>query len=121
MRSAHIGIKVSDIEKSLAFYVDGLGGTLAKEIKKGDMRIAFVKEGDTLLELVEQQRPPHHSDAIHLAFVVEDLEKTLEEFRSKGIDLGDGIPINFGEGCIFFFNGPDGERIELCQGVGTAD
>lgn len=121
MRSAHIGLKVSDIEKSIAFYVDGLGGTLAKEIKKGDTKIAFVKEGDTLLELVEQEVAPHHSDAIHLAFVVENLEKALEDLKDKGIDLGEGMPINFGDGCIFFFNGPDGERVELCQGVGTVD
>ncbi len=122
MKSAHVGIRISDMDRSLRFYVDGMGCVLHRKIDGDGMNLAFLTAGDGTLELVRKDGPmPEHTGAIHMAFSVGNMEKAMERLRSMGIDLGRSSPRPFQDGTIFFFNGPDGETIELCQGVGTAE
>ncbi|MCF4114571.1 MULTISPECIES: VOC family protein [Dethiosulfovibrio] len=120
MRSAHIGIRVSDLERSLSFYVDKLGCRLSHRIDTPTSRLAFITAGDTTFELVEKAPMTEHNGAIHLAFVVEDMDETVKKLEESGVHLDKNEVIPFQEGKILFFQGPDGETLELCQDVGTA-
>lgn len=120
MKSAHIGIKVSDLERSLDFYTSGLGCKLSHRMDLEGLKIAFVTAGSTTFELVQKDEPFCHNGSIHLAFSVDDISETVKDLASRGIDLSGSSPRSFQGGAILFFHGPDGETLELCQGVGTA-
>jgi predicted enzyme related to lactoylglutathione lyase len=78
---SHVLYPVSDIDKSVAFLIDVLGGFLQR--RGQTIHIAF---GDTLLELV-QVRPdaePNTSYAVGLA--VADLDAAMAELQSRGIE-----------------------------------
>jgi methylmalonyl-CoA/ethylmalonyl-CoA epimerase len=93
----HIGIVVKDVEKSLRRYEELLGLKL-KETEElevaGDMyRVAFLPIEEVNLELVYTTAKTgmaaefmrNHGEGIHhIAFEVEDLEKTFNELRAKG-------------------------------------
>ncbi|MCX5908355.1 MAG: VOC family protein [Deltaproteobacteria bacterium] len=93
----HIGIIVKDLEKSLRPYQELLGLKL-KETEELDVqgaltRVAFFPIGDVNVELVHTTAKTglaaeflrDHGEGIHhIAFEVEDLEKTFEELRSRG-------------------------------------
>lgn len=120
MISAHVGVKVSDLERSLNFYVSGLGCRLSHRIEIENLKIAFVAAGPTTFELIQKGGDFCHNGSIHLAFSVDDMSKAIDDLTSRGIDLSGKSPRPFQGGSILFFNGPDGETLELCQGVGTA-
>lgn len=120
MNSAHVGIRVSNLDRSLDFYLSGLGCNLSHRLDLGELKIAFVTAGSTTFELIQKDEPFCHNGSIHLAFSVGDLEQAMKDLTSRGIDLSEASPRSFQEGKIVFFKGPDGETLELCQGVGTA-
>ncbi len=120
MKSAHVGIRVSDLGRSLDFYVSGLGCDLSHRIELEGLSIAFVKAGSTTFELIQKDESFSHNGSIHLAFSVDDMSRAIEDLSSRGIDLSGTSPRPFQDGVILFFKGPDGETLELCQGVGTA-
>jgi methylmalonyl-CoA/ethylmalonyl-CoA epimerase len=93
----HIGIVVKDMEKSLRRYQKLLGLKLkeTEELEvQGDMyRVAFLPIGEVNLELVyttaktgmaAEFRRDHGEGIHHIAFEVEDLEKTFDELRAQG-------------------------------------
>lgn len=93
----HIGIVVKDLEKSLRPYQELLGLKLkeTEELEvQGDMyRVAFLPIGEVNLELVNTTAKTgmaaefirDHGEGIHhIAFEVEDLEKTFDELRARG-------------------------------------
>ncbi len=120
MRSAHVGLRVSNLDRSLDFYVSGLGCDLSHRVELEGLSIAFIKAGPTTFELIQKDEPFSHNGSIHLAFSVDDMSTAIEELNSRGIDLSGISPRPFQDGVILFFKGPDGETLELCQGVGTA-
>lgn len=93
----HIGIVVKDLEKSLRPYQELLGLKL-KETEELDVqgaltRVAFFPIGEVNVELVHTTAKTglaaeflrDHGEGIHhIAFEVEDLEKTFERLRSRG-------------------------------------
>lgn len=93
----HIGIVVKDLEKSLRPYQELLGLKLkeTEELEvQGDMyRVAFLPIGEANLELVYTTAKTgmaaefmrDHGEGIHhIAFEVENLEKTFDELRARG-------------------------------------
>lgn len=119
MISAHVGLRVSDLDRSLDFYVSGLGCRLGHRLDLDGTRIAFISAGTTTFELIQKDGDFSHNGSIHLAFSVEDMSRAIDELSSRGIDLSENPPRRFQDGMIMFFKGPDGETLELCQGVGT--
>lgn len=119
-KAEHIGVNVSDMDRSIAWYTEVLGLTLRKRVKLGEStELAFLPLGDTELELVwkagqavEQKR---EGVVNHLAFTVEDVGATLEHLRQHGVELRNEVPIEVPplSARIAFFYGPDGEKFEL--------
>lgn len=99
----HIGIAVRDIKKVSEFY----GGILKLDISEPidapaqKVRIAFMEIGNTKLELLEplgEDSPvekfiQRKGEGIHhICFLVDDIEKALEELKGKKVKLVDQKP-----------------------------
>lgn len=117
----HIGLVVSDIEKSILFYTDSLGFALEKRWINplNGAKIALMHSFGCTYELIEYVRNDYKGEKPynHIAVLVEDVEKIMEKFREKKIWLDSDTPriIMQGRGKIVFCCGPDGELIELHQ------
>lgn len=124
---AHIGVFVQDIEKSKEFYTDVLCFECFFETDigtdEGVVKVAFVRIGSCVLELVEQ--PSHEkrsADGVvaHIALDVDDIALIQICLEKKGIEFDTekpvSLPMVFDNGVKYInFTGPDGEVIELNQ------
>lgn len=117
----HIAIIVSDYEKSKNFYVEILGFEVIRENyreERKDYKIDL-RQGNVELELFiipgRPKRPsyPEANGLRHLAFKVEDVEKTAKELQALGVETEPIRTDEFtGEKMTFFFD-PDGQPLEL--------
>jgi len=127
----HIGIVVKDLEKSLGPYQELLGLKL-KETEQLDVqgaftRVAFFPVGEVNVELVHTTAKTglaaeflrdHGEGLHHIAFEVEDLEKTFQALRSRGIKfVWDKIITGSRGSKVAFFKAEEfnGVYIELVQ------
>jgi len=114
----HIGIKALDLEKAIQFYIKALGFEFLYRIKPGDVELAFIELGGTVVELVEVAKGREYEDGVvnHLAIRVSDIFKAIEHLKTQQVELTDSQPMALGEGRYnFFFRGPSGEKLELFQ------
>jgi methylmalonyl-CoA/ethylmalonyl-CoA epimerase len=126
----HVGISVSNLDGGIAWFEDVLGFTLREKSEFTPMgfRVAFLDNGAgfeiELFENKETKPVPEerlHPDTDsktqgtkHIAFEVEDLDKELAWFKSKGIDPVMGPAKCFGLYVAFIY-GPDKTLIEFIQ------
>jgi methylmalonyl-CoA/ethylmalonyl-CoA epimerase len=125
----HIGIAVKSIEKALTYYEDVLGLTCyaIEEVKEQMVKTAFLKIGETKLELLEptsEESPvakfiEKRGEGIHhIAFAVNGIEHTLQEAAEKGVRLIDKTPRKGAEGLNIAFLHPKstfGVLTEFCE------
>jgi methylmalonyl-CoA/ethylmalonyl-CoA epimerase len=125
----HIGIAVTDLKASIAFYenVMGLKCYNIEEVPDQKVRTAFFMVGQTKIELLESTDPEgpigkfieKKGEGIHhIAFAVRDLESGLADTESKGVKLIDSKPRKGAEGLDIAFLHPKstaGVLIELCE------
>jgi lactoylglutathione lyase len=123
---AHIGIYTSDINRSVQFYTGILDfekfSECVLEENGGPVKLAFLRNGNLTLELIEFARPFHRGDGLidHFAIASEGIEAVCEKLKSRGIVFETkeiGYAANVLEnGCKgIFFRGPDDERIEIVE------
>ncbi|MCA9772495.1 MAG: VOC family protein [Myxococcales bacterium] len=127
----HAAIRVMDMDKSVDFYVNKLGWELAriKKLEKAKATLAYVRPRGTAfeLELVEnwgRTEPYLIGDGFaHVALEVEDLPKTFEALKAKGVPFRKEPFALEGEGPprIAFITDPDGYSIELIQADFSAE
>lgn len=125
MRVLHTMIRVSDLEKSIAFYINILGMKLFRrhEYLDGKFTLAFVGFGDekdhAVIELTYNWGVTTYDKGNafgHIAIEVEDAYKTSELIKSKGGKvIREAGPMQHGETVIAFIEDPDGYKIELIQ------
>lgn len=114
----HIGIMVSDVERSIRFYRDVLGLPFIERRAFKGLDLAFLQIGDTQLELVAGTADHQQADGLvnHVAFTVSDLDAVVAHLRAEGVELISEAPQPIWEGMrVFFFRGPDGEKLELFE------
>lgn len=111
----HVSINVSDPEASIVFYTDVLGGEVRDDRPNFGFGGAWIDLGATQVHLIQAPTPPNLGQ--HFAILVDDLNDTVDELRSKGFDVGD--PTVVGPNLQTFISDPDGNLIELHQ-LGTA-
>lgn len=123
MRMLHTMLRVTDLEKSLAFYCDVLGMRLLRrrDFESGRFTLAFVGYGDesdsTVLELTHNWDTNHydHGDAYgHIAIAVEDVYSACDTVRERGGKVvREAGPMKGGTTVLAFVEDPDGYKIEL--------
>lgn len=125
MKLLHTMLRVSDLERSLAFYTDVLGMKLLrrKEYPSGRFTLAFVGYGDerdhTVLELTHNWDVDTYTlgDAYgHIALGVDDIRSTCAGMADKGGRVvREPGPMKHGSTVIAFVEDPDGYKIELIE------
>ena len=135
----HVGIVVTDMERSLKFYRDLLGlkpmvdfeekGKFIAELSGMDgLRLHMVKlvaeDGGMveLLQYVSHPRKPKQDNELceigpaHVAFTVQDIDKTVEEFSAKGVFfIHPPLVSPDGKAKVTFCKDPDGTFLELVE------
>ena len=128
MRMMHTMIRVTDIEKSIAFYCDVLGMRLLRrmDFSEGRFTLAFVGYADesetAVLELTHNWDTDAYQlgDAYgHIAIGVDDVYATCEGVKERsGNVVREAGPMKGGSTVIAFVEDPDGYKIELLQDHG---
>jgi catechol 2,3-dioxygenase-like lactoylglutathione lyase family enzyme len=137
----HVGIVVSDLDRALRFYRDGLGLAVLKAMEeKGpyldnmlaipNVRVTTVKlaaeTGTALVELLnfhasdrDTEIADHPVDAIgpsHVAFTVSNLDETYEKLTRAGVRFHAPPQLSpDGYAKVTYCRDPDGTPIELVE------
>lgn len=115
----HIGIKVTDIEKSIKFYTEIFNCEVIKKYEKWDMKFVFLKFQDTnsTIELIQDPNYVKKETGMieHIAFEIINMEKEIERLKKMNIKILTEEPLDFDSGKILFFEGPDGEMLEFYE------
>jgi lactoylglutathione lyase len=139
---SHVGICVSDYERSLRFYTEGLGFELADGWPVGGRGFAALAEastpmtcftqiitrGATRLEIIGWTTPVptgtpltsrNHIGITHLSFYVDDIDAVAKHLVSLGATLLESTRLHIDQPTgtldMVFLADPDGTRIELVQ------
>jgi len=117
----HTRYRVTDLDKTVAFYRDVLG---LQEIRRhlsgrGSQLVFFKAPGsDEEIEICKYDASGPvvvGPDLTHLAFEVDDLDAFAKQSAAKGYPLSDGPHPNSDGGAIAFIDAPEGYEIELIQ------
>ena len=125
MRILHTMIRVTDLDRSLAFYTEILGMRLLRrtDYPEGRFTLAFVGYGDesenTALELTHNWDTASYEMGNgfgHIALEVEDAYTACAQIKAKGGKVTrEAGPMKHGTTVIAFVDDPDGYKIELIQ------
>ncbi|KHO61915.1 methylmalonyl-CoA epimerase [Thermoanaerobacter sp. YS13] len=125
----HIGIAVKSIEEAAKFYRDVLGLEIKgmEVVEEQKVKTAFIPVGDSEIELLESTSEDgpiarfieKRGEGIqHIALQVDNIEKTLEELKQRGVNFIDELPRYGAGGAKIAFVHPkstNGVLLELCQ------
>jgi lactoylglutathione lyase len=116
-RIDHVALHVSDLGRSIDFYERHFGfKKYFQHEATGGMQIAYLKLGDTILELT------HKSDGMngfHFCLEAEDFNAAVAELQKNGVEMvrpPHDTPARERRETGWrrvVFRGPDGEQIEL--------
>jgi catechol 2,3-dioxygenase-like lactoylglutathione lyase family enzyme len=140
---SHVGICVSDWERSLRFYHDALGFRYVSELEvEGEpsdtllrlegvsLRAIYLEREGVRIELLHYASPGHEGDGAprpmnrlgltHLSLRVDDLDAVLAELERAGVEILRDTRIDVREAGTraIFVCDPDGTLIELVQRPG---
>ena len=125
MRLLHTMFRVTDLERSLAFYTDVLGMRLLRrqDYPEGKFTLAFVGYQDerdgAVLELTHNWGVDSYelgSAFGHIAVEVDDAAQACDLARQKGGKVTrEAGPMKHGTTVIAFVEDPDGYKIEFIQ------
>jgi catechol 2,3-dioxygenase-like lactoylglutathione lyase family enzyme len=138
---SHLGICVSDLERSVRFYRDALGFEPVQEHRVGAefavlmelddvaLRSCFVRRDGVSIELLHFDEPGHRGDPTrrpmnqlgltHLSFRVDDVDVAAQAVARAGGTVHTSTRTTFGSGPqtldFVYCTDPDGVRIELMR------
>lgn len=145
-RLSHIGICVSDLERSTAFYRDALGFRVLSELSVSGreaeqlldldpvlLHAIYLERDGTRIELLHFEepgetgapgpRPMNKLGLTHLSFRVSDLDEVLAGVEANGGQILKATRVDNPrfETTAIFVTDPDGLRIELLEQTGDPD
>ncbi|WP_077214939.1 VOC family protein [Bacillus dakarensis] len=119
----HVGLQVKDLEASIQFYTEVLGLEFIEKQDHVDpsLKLAFLGLKDTkepIIELISGYNPnlPTEGKVHHIAFTVDNIDEEIARLKELNVTFIDEAVTTLPSGAKYiFFNGPDGEWIELFQ------
>jgi catechol 2,3-dioxygenase-like lactoylglutathione lyase family enzyme len=135
---SHFGICVSDLDRSIRFYCEGLGFEPTVQHQVGEefaqlmevdgvaLRSQFLRRDGLSIELLYYDAPGHIGEPVrrpvnqlgltHLNFRVDDVDAVAERLRSLGATVLEHTRTTFSPEMDFVYcTDPDGVRIELMK------
>src|SRR6476661_10218601 len=121
MRTLHVGLRVTDLERSIAFYTslgyEVMGGVPGTELGT----LTMLKLPDDEFVALELVHDPAHGQIepaglSHLVVQVEDMHQTVRLLAARGVQVeAPGSPDGSEDFLTASATDPDGYRIELVQ------
>ena len=114
-------MRVNDIERTVKFYQDALGLTMARRsVSPRGAQIVFLAtpNSDEEIEICQLPNSPSvavQPDLMHLAFEVENLAAFAAAAEKRGFKLSDGPTKTSSGSVIAFIDAPEGYEVELIQ------
>ncbi len=99
LKNGHIGISVTDVEATIEWYTEKLDFVVEQRFSVNNLSFAFLTHEDVKLEILggaTTNETPAITDIVaslnparlhHLCFAVADLQATLEELRSRDVNV----------------------------------
>ncbi|MCB5197333.1 lactoylglutathione lyase [Deefgea salmonis] len=125
MRLLHTMLRVTDLERSIAFYCGVLNMCLLRQqdFPDGRFTLAFVGYGaeaeHSVIELTHNWDVAEYQMGTafgHLAIETDDIVMTCDAVRAKGgVVVREPGPMKHGSTVIAFVEDPDGYKIEFIQ------
>ena len=117
-RIDHVAVHVSNLESSVKFYERHFGfKDYFRQVAGGGLQIAYLKLGDTVLELTHH--PGESMSGFHFCLETDNFDGTVAQLQEDGVKLlrpphatAAREPRENGWRRVVFA-GPDGEQIEL--------
>jgi catechol 2,3-dioxygenase-like lactoylglutathione lyase family enzyme len=113
-------IPSADIEKSLRFWVEGLGLTMDREMRREGGLIGCMVHNDQVYFWLNQRAGTHIKpddyEGIRLYWAPEDIHKTRDRLKQLGYAVSDLVERDYGQ-TEFFLRDDDG--YSHCFGVAT--
>lgn len=122
-RIEHVGIIVSNMDESITFYENLLSFKLRIRVINNQKEIVFLSH-DGLpgfeIELIRHLQPTtsysEHGLVNHLAFIVSDMDKTVYDYKQRGIVFETDEPKRGINGRkTIRFRGPNKEMLQLVE------
>jgi glyoxylase I family protein len=135
---SHIGMCITNLERSLRFYTEVLGFVLAEgydcgnevgttmELDNVKLRSQFIRRPDGIsIELLHyhspatigprERRPMNQHGLTHLSFYVDDMDAALAKVRECGGTVHEHTRADLGHIKLIYCTDPDGTRVEFMQ------
>jgi lactoylglutathione lyase len=117
-------VKVADMDKAIAFYVDALGADVRNRSEVLGQRYTLLRLGETRVILFE--KAPYEDllgktlplGFLHDVYEVDDFDRQIARLRAMGVRFimePTDIEADFGRRRIAFFETPDGMRTEVME------
>jgi lactoylglutathione lyase len=110
-------LQVRSIEESVAFYQNVLGLPVLTRSNPPGMALAFLGDGDTQVELLQDVKNPQPTPSpdVSMGFLTPDLDNALAEVKKLGIPIQAG-PFSPNPHIRFFYVlDPNGYKIQFVE------
>ena len=131
---SHVSIAVENVDEAVKFYRDVLGLDVSRTVTLDDrqLKIAFIKIGETEIELLE---PLNQDNTVrryldrwgpglhHICFEVDDISISMETLKARGAEFTDTEPRPGAVGQVAFMppTSTGGVLVEINQEVSAPD
>ncbi|MEH7401361.1 VOC family protein [Gottfriedia acidiceleris] len=122
LKMRYLILYVSNLEKSLTFYTESLGlpirgnhGTYV-ELDTDNTVLAMIERGNVQeLTGLSYKSTEASSQTFEIGFVTDDVHSTIEDLRTKGVNIiKEPITKPWGQ-TVAYVADPDGHFIEICS------
>ena len=130
-QTGHIGLNVSDLDRSKTFYQEVFGFTTVGESREEGRCFAFLSQEDKLVLTLWQQAEGRfekgHPGLHHLSFQVaeiQEVQKVSQKLKALNVPLIYNGIVPHSEGAQsggLFFEDPDGIRLEVYAPTGAGN
>jgi len=130
-QTGHVGLNVSDLDRSKKFYQEVFGFTTVGESREEGRKFAFLGQGDKLMLTLWQQAngrfEKSHPGLHHLSFqvaAIQEVHEIAQKLKALSARLIYDRIVPHAEGAQsggLFFEDPDGIRLEIYAPTGAGD